>query len=165
MPSICTASNESSLPKVTSTLLKLKPSMLLRIPNSPNTLLLPITDCILYLKTTRNYIALSMLLSLSTSPTTVLKKFESDKNSLLIVNSNSPSIRDSNNVSDLWCERYVDENIHLNKHIPPRPLHGIPQDPLDPIDEILHLYNNIVRATIGLEAEASRKYKYFGSRN
>ncbi len=66
-------------------------------PNSQNSFLLPTTDSILYLKTTRNYIAWSMLSSLSTSQTTVLRKFESNKNNLPTASFSSPLIRDFNN--------------------------------------------------------------------
>ena len=122
---------------------KLEPSMLLHIPNSSNIFILPTNDYTLYLKTTRNYIASSILSSLSTSPTTILKKFESDKNNLRIVSFNSPSIKGSNNELNPWYEKYVNESHHLdNEEVPPRPPHGIPQDPLDPINEILLLYSD-----------------------
>ncbi len=125
---------------------KLKPSMLC-ILNSQSISLLPTTNCMLYSKTMRNYITWSILSRLSTSPTTVLKKFEFEKNNLSTASFNSPSTRDSNNVSSPWYKKYADENLHHDEHIHPRPLHGIPQDPLDPIDKILHLYNNMWTST------------------
>ena len=82
-----------------------------------------------------------MLLSLLTSPTTVLKKFKSDRNNLPTASSNLPSIRDSNNESNLWCKKYADKNLHLDEYTPSLPLPGTPQDPEDPVDEILRLYN------------------------
>ena len=97
----------------------------------------------LYSKMTRNYITWSMLSSLSTNPTNVLKKFVFDKNNLLIVNSNSPLIRDSNNESNLWYERYADESPLPDEHILLRPLPGTPQNPEDPVDEILRLYSDM----------------------
>ncbi len=111
------------------------------LPNSSNTLLLPTTDCILYSKMMRNFITWSMLSNLSTSPTTVLKKFTFDKNSLFTVSSNSPFTKGSNNELNPLHEKYAEEHILL------RPLPGTPQDPLDPIDKILLLYNDMCTST------------------
>ncbi len=67
----------------------------------------------IYSKLTKNYIAWSMLSSLSTSPTAVLTKFESDRNNLLTASSNSPSTKGLNNESNPWCEKNADENCDL----------------------------------------------------
>ena len=135
-----------SIPRLLPPLPKLDPSRLLHFPNSSDISLLPIDRSMIYLKLMRNYITSSMLSSLSTSPTTILKKFESDRSNLLIASSNSPSTKGSNNKSNLWCEKNADENYD-HEPLLLHPPHGTPQDPLNPIDKILHLYNDMWTST------------------
>ena len=102
--------NPPSIPQSLPPLLKLDPSRLLHILNSKSSFSLPTTDSMLYSKTMRNFIALSILSNLSTSPTTVSKKFESNRNNLLLASSNLPSTKDSSNVSNLWYEKYANKS-------------------------------------------------------
>ena len=135
--------NLPSTPQSLPPLPQLDPSKLLRFPNSLNTLLLPTNDCILYSRLTKNYIAWSMLSNLLTSPTNVLKKFEFDKNNSHTVSSNLHWTKDSNVTLGVSLKRYVYENLHHDELTPPQPLHGDPQNPHDPINEILRLYSDM----------------------
>ena len=49
--------------------------------------------------------------------------------------------------SNLWYERYANESPLPDEHIHLRPLHGTPQDPEDPVDEILRLYSDMWTST------------------
>ena len=53
------------------------------------------------------------------------------------------ALQNSNITLGVSHKKYAYKNFHRNGLTPPQPLHGDPQDPLYPVDEILHLYSDM----------------------